>query len=235
MSNARPSRLTSTALKIRAAAVKTRAEQRTAQRLAQRRVVLIPDDRRTHPPSIEALRERAWFCLYVAPCREQAVRAELMRAGLPVYLPVSTYWSTRRCRTKRQLERALLTRYLFVGCDPHGSARISDEDWSKIRGVEGIQEILGDKVTELPLTIPTDNLVEFADQQLAGAWDETRATFDAQQTVRITRGPLAGFSGLVEYAVHKEAAPDDPISIITTLLGRQTVARIPLADLERVS
>lgn len=211
----------------------TRAEQRTEQRLAKKRVHLIPDERRTHPPAVEELWARAWYCLYVAPFREQRVRAELLRAGLSVYLPVSTYWSSARYRTKRQRERALLTRYLFVGCGHRGQARISDDDLSKIRAVErhGIQDTLSDEITGLPLAVPVENLVAFVGRQVSGEWDATTETFAAGQKVMITKKSLAGFSATLEQPVHRGAAPDDPISVIITLFGRQTVTRVPLADL----
>ena len=201
--------------------------QQRADRLADRRVILL--DEPTRPPSAEELWARTWFAVHVWPGQERLARDGLKDAGFSTFLPVRTFWNASRFRVRRQLERPLLTAYLFVGVDLGGVRRLANDDWSRIANIDGVIAALGD--ASGPLRVPIENLVQLAGELVAGDYDETRSTFDAGQTVSIEAGPFQGFSGVVIADVSSEAAPDDAIALMVRIMGRETITHIPLADL----
>lgn len=209
------------------AAQKSRAERRSLQRLAAKRVILL--DEPTRPPSVEELWHRVWYAVFTAPGREWAAREELVAAGYAVFLPVATYWNASRFRVKRQLERPLMGRYEFVGV----RGQVNDDTWSAILNTDGVTAMLGARGGNRPVRVPTENLVELAGTLIAGQFDETRDTFGADQAVTITAGPFAGFTGRITAAVPAYAAPDDAIGLVLRIMGRDTVTHIPLADLRK--
>ena len=210
------------------AGLKTRA----AERLAEKRVILLDEDEVTHPPSVEDLWRHSWYVLYTLPGQEKQVRKALVEAGYATFLPVATIWNASRFRVKRQLERSLLVRYLFAGVGSAAQRYLSDDDWSKIRNIDGVHAVLGE-LSGTPIRVPVENLVQLAGEIVAGFYDETRDTFAAGQPVTITGGAFAGFSASVIDPVPKEAAPDDPIAVLMRMMGRDALIHIPLAELRR--
>lgn len=204
--------------------------RQASSRLAEKRVILL--DEPTRPPSTELLWARAWFALYVLPAWEWRVFRTLKREGFDAFLPVSTYWNASRFRVKRQLERALLTRYVFVGAGSRPRRRLTDQEWNTIAGIEGVMAVLGDPGG--PLFVPVENLVALAGEVASGAYDTTQDTFPAGAHVTITAGPFATFGGVVETAVPSDAGPDDMIGVMMRIFGRDSLAKIPLADLKQI-
>lgn len=201
--------------------------QQAAERLAKKRVILL--DEPTRPPSVEDLWTRSWFALFVHPGCEQCVRRDLAEAGYSTFLPVHTYWNSSRFRVKRQLERPLLVRYLFAGV-PGRHDVLPDADWNAWGQIEGITCILGDKGGR-PIPVPIENVVQLAGEVEAGFYDDTGNTYDAGETLMISKGVFASFPSTTADAVARDAAPDDPIRVIVRLFGRETIMQIPLADL----
>ncbi len=211
-----------------AVAVKAHSVQKAEERLAAKRVILL--DQRTLPPSVEEIWARSWFALFVYPGQEWEVRRDLEELGFSVFLPVQTYWNSSRFRVKRQLERPLLLRYVLVGIGSGPRGYITDEDWARMKSVEGVQAVLGDRGGR-PVRMPVENVVQLAGEVASGQYDDTKNTYEAGQSLVITKGMFSGCEARTEGPVPREAAPDDPIRIIVRMFGRDTVTKIPLADL----
>ena len=205
--------------------------ERSTSRLAEKRVILL--DKPTLPPAPEVIWARAWFALHVLPAWEWRVFRALKADGFDAFLPVSTYWNSSRFRVKRQLERSLLTRYVFVGAGDGPRRRLSDEEWSAIASIEGVSAVLGDRGGR-PVNVPIENMVALAGEVASGAYDATQDTFSAGAHVTITAGPFASFGGVVEKGVPSDAGPDDMIGVMMRIFGRESLAKIPLADLKQI-
>ncbi|MGA0595417.1 transcription termination/antitermination protein NusG [Enterovirga sp. CN4-39] len=211
-----------------AVAVKAQSVQKARDRLAAKRVILL--DQPTLPPAVEAIWSRSWFALFVYPGQEWEIRRELQKLGFDVFLPVQTYWNSSRFRVKRQLERPLLLRYVLVGIGSGPRGYISDDDWARLKSVESVHAILGDRGGR-PVRMPIENLVQLAGEVASGQYDETKNTYEAGQALVITKGMFSGCNARTKDAVPREAAPDDPIRVIVRMFGRDTITKIPLADL----
>lgn len=211
-----------------AAALKTSAQPRPPK--AVRR--LFPLENPTSPPPVEALWERCWFAVFTGFGQEWFAMRAAEKAGFSTYLPVLARWHNTRYKIKRAIERPLLTRYLFVGV-PSPSARpraLTDAEQSALKNCYGIQAILGR--LGAPVSVPIENLVQLVGEQLEGVYDATRdMAVVAGQDVLIAAGPFTGFTAVSVNTVPSAVPPDEPISLLMKIMGRQTMMNIPLAQL----
>jgi transcriptional antiterminator NusG len=177
----------------------------------------IPADKRNVVPNIEAAGLR-WYVCTTAPQQERRAAASLRREaerlaswGLPpliAYVPCDTVWK-RRTRGSLTLPRLevqtpRLRSYVFVaargGLSEAHLGVMSERDAER-QNKHGLIAILGSRNEKgIPLTLPAADrafLNRMAEDELAAAQVRRMGEAPAAvgETVRVTEGPFATFSG----------------------------------------
>lgn len=167
-----------------------------------------------------------WFVLRTEAHRERRAELALLELGFDAYLPVETRWVTH-ARTRRQADKPLLPRYLFVQIEadmPHAFHMIREAD-----GVEGF--VIG--AASHPRPIPGSWVGEMRQAQVEGAFDRTRKVrwtkFKPGQSVKPTEGAGA-FVGILATVIRY--APKDRVRVLLSMFGRETEVEIEQSDLE---
>lgn len=190
----------------------------------------VPLDKRTEAPQSLAS-GLDWFALVTNPNCEWRALAGLREAGIDAFLPVLSKWVSRSA-IRREVERPLFARYLFVG-QPVGAA-----NWWKIRRVDGVERVVG--VDGVPMRIPAADLARLAQWQAEGRfefdmhgrprWKPSGGgePFEVGAQVTVTSGPFASFLAVVKAT----AGFEKPVETMLSIFGRETIVHIPVEDLQ---
>jgi transcription antitermination factor NusG len=176
-------------------------------------------------PRVEIDRGLAWYCVHTRSRAERHAESDLRRAGFATYLPTEAYSVVRRGRVI-EVERAPVTRYLFVGLDPVAPEfRAVDDaltglthDWWPVLGSVGSLIRVG----EQPLRIGAGALQTFADNCTGSSLAAVaggRCGFRAGETARIVDGAFSGLSMRVEDVLRNERV----LGLVDLLGGRVVV------------
>jgi transcription antitermination factor NusG len=150
-----------------------------------------------------------WACARTQPNREHFAESELSRRGYEVYSPRIAEHIIRRGR-KVAVERSLFVNYIFVVIE----ARWYDAHWCP--GV--ISLLLGADGT--PAKVPPKVITDLKSQERNGLIRLPRPPrFRPGDPVRVTRGMLAGLSGL-----YQGQRSHERIAILLASLGKVEIA-----------
>jgi transcription antitermination factor NusG len=165
------------------------------------------------PPWTPAL--SGWFALQVRANREFRVTAELVRLKFETFLPVvreSHRWSDR----DQVIERPIFPGYVF--------ARLTHGDFRCVLRISGVCHILG-STADTPEMIP-DSQIEDVKRVLESRVTARPSPYEAGQTVRIEKGPLAGVTGIV-----REIAGETTLIVGIELMKRAIRVKLDAGDL----
>jgi transcription antitermination factor NusG len=131
--------------------------------------------------------ETSWYVFYTFPRAEKLVKTELEKMNYEVFLPQVRTLRVWKNRQKRLIYQVLFPSYIFV--------KTFKEDLCKIRQVDKI-------VTYIHIggepSIISDKEIECINKMLDMNHNiSTNTSFCEGQKVRIIRGPLKGFQGLL--------------------------------------
>lgn len=163
----------------------------------------------------------AWYVVYSNVNCEMRAKRGLDALGLRTYLPLVTKWR-RHARRRDKVERALFSRYLFVGFD------INRDAWYPIRTTHGVESILAHD--GIPQSVPTAAIERLMAAEAMGRFDLTRegAMLRPGDRVEVEGGPFGDF-------VAEVASADDGkrVEILHSLFGRLTRMKLDIARVRR--
>lgn len=179
--------------------------------------------------------DRKWFVIYTEPNHERKVAKELDDLEIENFLPIKTQFrdKTRSERDRKapqeRVSIPLLSRYLFVELPDSANA------FGIVQGLKGVVEILGHGEAKSP--VPRELVTHLRERQLAGAFDFTikRRRGDRPEwlrrgeTVRISDGPFASFSGIIE-----KCLPRGEVELAIKIFGRATIAKLEITQVEQM-
>ncbi len=205
----------------------------------------IPDEKRNKVPDIGAEGVR-WYVCTTAPQQELRAAESVRRisaAGVPpmlAYVPCEFFWrrpqrsNLRMPRREFQLPR--MRHYLFVGIAGGmgerdlAALRERDPDGRNVHGLVGILGAGSGK----PLYLSDEGkrwISGFAEEERAGTADVTGAGLRPDDSVRITSGPFAMFTGRL---VAVDTDRGETI-VELSLMGHKTDIRLSLEDVEKAA
>ena len=171
--------------------------------------------------------KREWFVIKTAAKLDKAVHNLLIDAGIQSWLP--TY--TKQMAAHKSAPKIVKTMnacegYLFIFVVP------GPESWAGIKGVKGVEKILGDGTRPIPIDDKKvndfmDYLLSISDKE--GVKSPYVAPFEGGETVRIVDGPFASFLGVVSNCFESGKA-----KIEANIFGRMTPVEMDLDQIERV-
>jgi len=134
----------------------------------------------------EAPAEVRWYAAYTSANHEKRVAQQLTWRSVEHFLPV--YESVRRWKDRRvPLQLPLFPGYVFV--------RLALRDRLRVLAVPGVARLVG--FDGRPTVVPAED-IEAIRACLEGKRDvQPHPYVQCGQRVRVLRGPLAGFSGIV--------------------------------------
>ena len=116
---------------------------------------------------------------------------------------------------KKEVERKMFPGYVLI------KMVMTDDTWHLIRNIRGVTGFVGEANKAIPLT----------EDEVAALGMEKReivVLYHVGDTVRITEGPLASFTGTVE-----EIEPDkNRVRVVVSMFGRETPVDLELDQVE---
>ncbi|HEY7839512.1 MAG TPA: transcription termination/antitermination protein NusG [Terriglobales bacterium] len=130
---------------------------------------------------------------------------------------------------KVQTSRLFYPGYVLVelASDEHG--HIEDEIWHVIKNTPRVAGFVGSGQTPTPLT--DEEIAQILHRvETGGEHPRLQMKFDKNETVKITDGPFATFTGVVD-----EINDDrETLKVMVTIFGRQTPVELEFAQVEKV-
>ncbi len=123
---------------------------------------------------------------------------------------------------KKITERSLYPGYVFANVD------LDTDTWHRIQSLPKVSRFIGEAKKPTPLTEKDINLI-IAKTEQKGA-PKPKISFDVGESVRITEGPFANFTGVVEEydMVH------GTLKLNVSIFGRSTPVEILYSQVEKI-
>ena len=167
-----------------------------------------------------------WYVIHTYSGYENAVAAAIMKAAenrrmqdliLEVNIPMETVTEYTDAGEKT-VERKVFPGYVLC------KMVLTDETWHLIRNIRGVTGFVGEANKAIPLT-------EEEVRQMSLEKHEIVVKYNVGETVKITDGPLASFTGIVE-----EIDPDkNKVRVVVSMFGRETPVELELDQVEVLS
>lgn len=139
-----------------------------------------------------------------------------------VILPAERVTRVRKSKLVAD-ERQLYPGYLVVEMEP------SEETMKLVNSIPGVTHVLGTRNEPLPLT--EAEVASMLDQIERGQEKaEPEAPFDKGETVKVTKGPFAGFTGTVDEILTERRR----VKVIVTIFGRPTPIDLDFLDVQPI-
>lgn len=154
----------------------------------------------------------------VATTIEKAVENRKMQDLIfEVNIPMETVTEITETQTKT-VERKVFPGYVLV------KMIMTDESWLLVRNVRGVTGFVGSANKAIPLT--EDEVLALGVEKR-----EIRIGFELGDEVKVTDGPLEGFSGTVdEIDVEKSR-----VRVVVSMFGRETPVDLEFDQVERIN
>lgn len=135
-----------------------------------------------------------------------------------VAIPTETVKELKSDGTEKEYQRKLMPGYVFV------KMVMTDDSWYIVRNIRGCTGFVGPEGEPMPLTDEEvrNNCLEKVSVEVA---------YDTGDLVNVIDGPLEGFSGTVE----EIDIPNNSVTVIVSMFGRENKVEFELDQLEKVS
>ena len=165
-----------------------------------------------------------WYVIHTYSGYENAVKTSIEKlvAGrgmedmvLRMEIPMETVTEVTDSGVTKEVERKVFPGYVLI------KMVLTDETWHIIRNIRGVTGFVGEANKAIPLT-------EEEVRQMSLEKHEIVVKYSVGETVRITDGPLASFTGIVE-----EIEPDkNKVRVVVSMFGRETPVELELDQVE---
>ena len=165
-----------------------------------------------------------WYVIHTYSGYENAVKAAIENSVanrgmedmvLRMEIPMETVTEVTESGVIKEVERKVFPGYVLI------KMVLTDETWHIIRNIRGVTGFVGEANKAIPLT-------EEEVRQMSLEKHEIVVKYSVGETVRITDGPLASFTGIVE-----EIEPDkNKVRVVVSMFGRETPVELELDQVE---
>ena len=165
-----------------------------------------------------------WYVLHTYSGYENAVKAAIEKSvanrGLEdmvqkMEIPMETVTEVTEAGVMKEVERKVFPGYVLI------KMVLTDDTWHLVRNIRGVTGFVGEANKAIPLT-------EEEVMALGMEKREIVVLYHVGDTVRITEGPLASFTGTVE-----EIEPEkNRVRVVVSMFGRETPVDLELDQVE---
>lgn len=165
-----------------------------------------------------------WYVAHTYSGYENAVKAAIEKSVvnrgmedmvLQIEIPLETVTEITESGVAKEIQRKVFPGYVLI------KMVMTDDIWHLIRNIRGVTGFVGEANKAIPLT----------EDEVAALGMEKReivVLYHVGDTVRITEGPLASFTGTVE-----EIEPDkNKVRVVVSMFGRETPVDLELDQVE---
>ena len=165
-----------------------------------------------------------WYVVHTYSGYENTVKAtiektvesrQLQDQILAISIPLETVTEITESGTYKEVERKVFPGYVLI------KMVLTDETWHIIRNIRGVTGFVGEANKAIPLT-------EEEVRQMSLEKHEIIVKYNVGDTVRITDGPLASFTGVVE----EIEAEKNKVRVVVSMFGRETPVELELDQVE---
>ena len=168
-----------------------------------------------------------WYVLHTYSGYENAVKAAIETSvanrGLEdmvqkMEIPMETVTEVTEAGVMKEVERKVFPGYVLI------KMVLTDDTWHLVRNIRGVTGFVGEANKAIPLT-------EEEVAALGVEKHEIVVLYHVGDTVKITEGPLASFTGVVE-----EIEPEkNKVRVVVSMFGRETPVELELDQVEVLS
>lgn len=167
-----------------------------------------------------------WYVVHTYSAYENTVKATLEKIVenrklhdyiLNVSIPMETVTEVTDEGTKT-VERKVFPGYVLV------KMVLTDETWYIVKNVRGVTGFVGSGDKPTPLT--DEEVAQLGVEKI-----EIVVGYDVGDNVRVTDGPLASFSGIVE----ELSVEKNKVRVIVSMFGRETPVELELDQVEPIT
>ena len=168
-----------------------------------------------------------WYVLHTYSGYENAVKAAIEKSvanrGLEdmvqkMEIPMETVTEVTEAGVMKEVERKVFPGYVLI------KMVLTDDTWHLVRNIRGVTGFVGEANKAIPLT-------EEEVAALGVEKHEIVVQYHVGDTVKITEGPLASFTGVVE-----EIEPEkNKVRVVVSMFGRETPVELELDQVEVLS
>ena len=168
-----------------------------------------------------------WYVLHTYSGYENAVKAAIEKSvanrGLEdmvqkIEIPLETVTEVTEAGVMKEVERKVFPGYVLI------KMVLTDDTWHLVRNIRGVTGFVGEANKAIPLT-------EEEVAALGVEKHEIVVLYNVGDTVKITEGPLASFTGVVE-----EIEPEkNKVRVVVSMFGRETPVELELDQVEVLS
>ena len=167
-----------------------------------------------------------WYVVHTYSGYENAVKAAIEKSVVnrgfedmvfQIEIPMETVTEVTEAGTMKEVERKVFPGYVLL------KMILTDETWHLIRNIRGVTGFVGEANKAIPLT----------DEEVAALGMEKHeivVLYNVGDTVKITDGPLASFTGTVE----EIDTVRNKVSVLVSMFGRETPVELDLDQVEVV-
>ena len=165
-----------------------------------------------------------WYVLHTYSGYENAVKAAIEKSvanrGLEdmvqkMEIPMETVTEVTEAGVMKEVERKVFSGYVLI------KMVLTDDTWHLVRNIRGVTGFVGEANKAIPLT-------EEEVAALGVEKHEIVVLYHVGDTVKITEGPLASFTGVVE-----EIEPEkNKVRVVVSMFGRETPVELELDQVE---
>ncbi|MEO0079923.1 MAG: transcription termination/antitermination protein NusG [candidate division WOR-3 bacterium] len=172
-----------------------------------------------------------FFVVHTVTSRERKVK-ELLEKAIEsqklnnlfgrVILPAEKVSRVRRSKIVAE-ERRLYPGYILVEMEP------TEEALKLVNSIPGVMHLLGTRREPVPL--PEEEVAAMLDQIERGQERAApEAPFEKGETVKVTKGPFAGFTGTVDEIMVERRR----VKVVVTIFGRPTPIDLDFLDVQPI-
>ena len=168
-----------------------------------------------------------WYVLHTYSGYENAVKAAIEKSvanrGLEdmvqkMEIPMETVTEVTEAGVMKEVERKVFPGYVLI------KMVLTDDTWHLVRNIRGVTGFVGEANKAIPLT-------EEEVAALGVEKHEIVVLYHVGDTVKISEGPLASFTGVVE-----EIEPEkNKVRVVVSMFGRETPVELELDQVEVLS
>ncbi len=167
--------------------------------------------------------EARWYVLHTYSGYENAVATTIEKSAEnrkmldlihEINIPMETVTEITDSQTKT-VERKVFPGYVLI------KMILTDESWHLVRNVRGVTGFVGSANKPIPLT--DDEILALGVEKR-----EVKVGFEVGNTVKVTDGPLEGFSGVVDEIEIDKAK----VRVIVSMFGRETPVDLDFDQIE---
>ena len=168
-----------------------------------------------------------WYVAHTYSGYENAVKAAIEKSVVnrgmedmihKIEIPLETVTEVTETGVMKEVQRKVFPGYVLI------KMVMTDDTWHLIRNIRGVTGFVGEANKAIPLT-------EEEVRQMSLEKHEIVVKYNVGETVKITDGPLASFTGIVE-----EIDPDkNKVRVVVSMFGRETPVELELDQVEVLS